>query len=186
MDNGAQKSIAGLPAYTRYCEHSHKPIDLIPSQEKFKLGKGIHKSLGTTLIRMPIDNSGNYLEYETDVVDVDIPILFGLDKMKELKWHINEVSNEFCSYNNPDLKVKLEFKLGHLYLNWPSRVVLFSKSELLKIHRRFAHPSAEKLSNLLKRAKPEMFDKSTRKFLDEIVSHCQSCQRLAPKPFVFQ
>ena len=87
MDDGARKSVAGLEAYKRYCSFNNTRIDLHPSRETFKLGAGIYKSLGTTLIRFPVDKSGNFLEYETDVINVDTPILFGLDKMKLHKWY---------------------------------------------------------------------------------------------------
>ena len=186
MDDGAQKSVAGLEAYERYCAYTNTPIDLIPSTKIFKLGTGIHKSLRTTIIRFPIDAFGNFLEYETDVINVDAPIFFGLDKMKQHKWFVNEVTDEFCSYNQPEMKVKLKFKLGLLYLEWPPAVVLFSRSELIKIHRRFAHSTADKLCALLKKAAPQQFDQNTRKISEDIARHCQSCQRMAPKPFLSQ
>ncbi len=137
--------MAGLPAFKRYCAHTYGSLDLIPSYERFKLGVAILNSLGTAIIRVPIDNRGNYLEYVTDVVDVDIPILFGLEKMKELKWFVKEVTNEFCSYVQPKLRVKLNHFKGHLDLTLPLNYVLFTRRELLKIHRRFAHPSTAKL-----------------------------------------
>ncbi len=105
---------------------------------------------------MPIDDRGNYLEYSTDVIDLDVPILFGLDMMKKVGWYVNEVTNEFCSHANPELKAPLVFKRVHLYLEWAQSVVLYTRVELGKLHRRFAHPSAEKLFNLLRRAQPEI------------------------------
>eukprot|EP00171_Calliarthron_tuberculosum_P007706 IDg7706t1 len=131
---------------------------------------------------MPIDDIGNYLEYDTEVVDVDIPVLFGLDKMKQLKWYINEVTNEFCSFENSTLKVKLRFEKGHLYLKWPTSVVLFTRKELIKIHRRFAHPSANKLAALIKRADPGSFDPSTKRILEDIVSHYLTWIEQRPHP----
>ena len=40
MDDAAQKSVAGLEAYKRYCSFTNTPIDLNPSREAFKLGSG--------------------------------------------------------------------------------------------------------------------------------------------------
>ncbi len=82
MDNGAQKSLVGLPAYKRYGAVTHSPIDLAPSMERFKLGDVTHLRLGTTIIRFQIDKEGNFLEFQTKVVNFDLSILFGLDKMK--------------------------------------------------------------------------------------------------------
>lgn len=102
--------------------------------------------------------------------------------MKGLKWYTNEVTNEFCSHIDPSLKAKL----GHLYLEWPPSTVLFTRSDLLKLLRRFAHTSTDKLMNVLRRASPDNYSPETRRFLEDIVARCNSCQPMAPKPFVFQ
>lgn len=105
----------------------------------------------TLSIRVPIDNDRNFLEYATDIVDVEIPVLFDLEKKKSLEWYVNEVRNQFCSYLKPDLKVKLKHQKGQLYLTWPSSKLLFTRHELLKIERKFSHPSTTKAMELLKR-----------------------------------
>jgi hypothetical protein len=78
-------------------------------------------------------------------------------------------------------------KLGHLYPNLaPEHSILFTKTELYKLHRSFFHPSSEKLLNLLKRARPEQVTTETRKLLNEIVDACTACQTFAPKPLSFR
>ncbi len=145
MDDRAQKNCAGFKAYQRYCDHTRTPVDLIPSNVKFRLGDVVHNSIGSTVIRLPIDSRGNFLEYYTDIINVDLPTLFGLNNMKKHRWYVNEVTDEFCSYDNPSFKVKLKLKLGHLYLDWPENLILFTRPDLLRIQRRFAHPTPEKL-----------------------------------------
>ena len=66
------------------------------------------------IIRYPIDSHGNYLEYITDVLDVDTPLLFGLDMMKKLRWYANEVTDELICHENPELRMPLKYKQGHL------------------------------------------------------------------------
>ena len=66
-------------------------------------------------------------------------------------------------------------------MEWPKSVKFFSRSELLKIH-----PSSRKLANLLKRSVPNQYNTNTGKTLEDISKHCQSCQRMAFKPFIFQ
>ncbi len=92
IDNGAEKSVASLPAYKRYCAHTHATLDLQPSSESFRMGDVVHSSLGKAKIRMLVNKEGNFIEYSTDVVDVDIPILLGVDMMKQLRWYVNEVT----------------------------------------------------------------------------------------------
>ena len=84
------------------------------------------------------------------------------------------------------MKMQLTFKKGHLYLEWNAKYAFFSKSDILKMHKRFAHPTPEKLAALLRRSYPHQHSSSTKRILDGIVRHCNSFQRIAQKPFVFQ
>ncbi len=150
------------------------------------MGDVVHNNLCKAKIRMQIDKVGKFIDYTTNIVHVYIPILLGLDLMKRLKWYVHEVTNEYCSNDGSSRSIRLRPKQGHLYLNWHSHVVLFTRQELVKLYSRFAHPPTEKLANVIRRASPENFTPSTRRFLDDIAAHCNSCQRMAPKPFVFQ
>ena len=95
MDNGAQKTVAGYEAYEKYCKFTKTSVDLTPSKELYRFGNHVQPSVGLTVIRFPIDDRGNYLEYPTDVVMVDLPVLFGFDMMKKMGYYINEVTDEF-------------------------------------------------------------------------------------------
>ena len=66
---------------------------------------------------------------------MDLPILFGLDKIKKLQWFSNEVTNELCNYDQPDMEVQLKFKEGHLYLEWNENFFFFSRADLLTMHK---------------------------------------------------
>ena len=107
--DGAGKSLVGILAYLRYCTHIQRPFQLQSSSKRFTLGSVVRRIIEKAIIRFPIDSHGNFLEYTLYIVDVDITILFGLAKMKELKWYVNEVTEEFCSFLKPVLKVKLAF-----------------------------------------------------------------------------
>ena len=63
---------------------------------------------------------------------------------------------------------------------------MFTKSELLRFHRRFQHPHQDKLLNLLGRARPADLDPQTRSVLRDISESCDTCQRLEPKPIRFK
>ena len=80
----------------------------------------------------------------------------------------------------------MKFKLGHLYVEWSRNLILYTRSDLLKIHKRFAHPTAEKLQEFVKRANPEEYSRTVETILEDIVPKCNSCQRMAPKPYTFQ
>ena len=137
------------------------------------------------MIRFPTDDDGSYFEYPSDIVPIDVPILFGLDLMKKYRVTVDEVENTI-EQKDRGWKASLKFKKGHLYREWPRSVVLFTRSELEKLHRRFAHPTTTKMMNLLRKANPENIDKRTRYILEQIYKSCDPCQRMSPKPFVFQ
>ncbi len=178
--------ITGPKACKRYCPLTRSPLDLTPGSELFKLGNVAHESLGRTVIRMPIDEHGNFLEYETEVIDVNLPVLFGLDNMKKHQWYVNEVTDEFCSYLDPSLNVKLILKMSHLYLEWPSNLILYSRSDLIKINGRFAHSTPEKLATLLNRAAAQYFEIGTKKLLEDISRRCKACQHMESRLYTFQ
>ena len=144
-----------LKVTKKYCVYSNTPLNLTPSSERFKLGNSFHDSLCKIIIRFPIDPRVNYLELETNVINTDTRILFRLDKMKQYGWYVNEVTNELICHKDPYLRLKLKLKLGHLNLEWPPSVVLFSCADLVKLHRRFARPSARKVFIILRKAEPD-------------------------------
>ena len=154
-------------------------------EAKRSSGSGTRSKYGTTPIRFPTDVLGGYFEYVSDIVELNVPLLFGLDLMKRYRIWIDEVENTI-SQKGHKCTAKLTYKLRQLYREWPRGIILFNKTELEKLHRRFAHPSTRKLPNLLKRARPDQVSSETRKVLDNIVASCNPCQRMAPKPYVFQ
>lgn len=184
MDHGAENTVAGLNQYLEYCKFANTEVNLKPSDHWLKFGNSYELSKGIGLIRFPLTDA-NYFEYETDVVDLDIPILFGLDSMKRYGLKVDELE-DIIAHPATGMKIPLAHTSGHLWRMWDIGEVLCSRRDLLKLHRRFAHPSVDKLYNLLRRAKPEEVDQNTRKILNDITERCGPCQRLAPKPYVFQ
>ena len=57
---------------------------------------------------------------------------------------------------------------------------------MLKLHRKFAHPSAQKLYNLLERVGLEIVTPETLERLKTIVASCEPCQRIWNAPLWFR
>ena len=53
---------------------------------------------------------------------------------------------------------------------------MYTKPELLKLHRHFRHPSTDKLFALIKRARPNQADSNTRRILEDMSRSCETCQ----------
>ena len=156
----------------------------MPSRIEFRFGDGSFKSLGALPIRIPTPN-GSFIEHRFDVVEADIPMLFGLDLLDSALLYANNVDNllvnERLNYSIPVVR-----KFGHMYIEWDSAAVLFTRSELKKIHRQFKHPSTDKLMNLLKRSKLKDVDRNTRKMLEEIAQSCETCTTFSRPPERFR
>lgn len=63
--------------------------------------------------------------------------------------------------------------------------VLFTRSQLHKLHRQFFLPSEEKLFNLLRRPRPEKTSPEILIILEHLTKRCDSCQRIQSTPTCF-
>lgn len=79
-------------------------------------------------------------------------------------------------------------KNDHEYLEWQPKAlsVFYTRSQLERLHLHFLHPSATKLYELLRRAKPSDLDTDTLSVLKEISRCCESCVLYSPRQLVFQ
>lgn len=64
--------------------------------------------------------------------------------------------------------------------------VLYTRTELKKLHLHFHHPSAGKLYNLLKRTDPDNTDSSVKDVLKQIGKACTNCAKYYSSPFRFR
>ena len=81
IDNGAQVSVAGKKqylAYTKQCAIPSELSNLIPSRSTFKFGEMRYESLAKATIRFLIEKD-TFFEYQSEIVDLNIPILLRLD-----------------------------------------------------------------------------------------------------------
>nr|AHF58602.1 polyprotein [Chondrus crispus] len=183
LDTGATTSVCGLnqaKAYASFAGFKYKPKK---SNKVFRFGGNRARSMGTIVIRIPIP--GNlYVELKVDVVEHDIPLLIGLDALDRFGLYVNNVQ-DMLVHDNSRWTIPLERKKGHLYYTWGEDEVLFTVSELKRMHQGFYHPSAEKLFNLIRRADPRDATTETRKILNNISQQCSNCQLHAPRPLRF-
>ena len=185
IDNGASKTPSGLPSYLRYCAHTgHKPTIKSSSRCFAGIGNGIIPSLALADVRMPL-TPDLFLEFEVNLIDQDVPLMFGLDKHLRYKCSTNEYNMTF-THHPSGVTIPLHLKKGHLYIEWPNTEVLFTRSELKQMHKNFSHPSNNALINVLKRARPSDVNSETKKMLEDIVARCKQCQTFRSKPTIFR
>jgi hypothetical protein len=73
-----------------------------------------------------------------------------------------------------------------MYWKWDHDTILFTKSELQRLHLHFYHPSVRKQYNLIRRAKQHEATSDTREFLEEITEDCKTCQHISKRPYHFR
>lgn len=140
-------------------------------------------SLGTIDMRVPI-SSYFYALLRIDVVDIDVPLLFGLDALEALRLYINNVENALkCDVRG--ICTPLVRKDGHIYLEWGADVH-YTTLELDRIHRHFNHPQPERLSAILRQAGDPKATPGTHAQLEELTRACDVCQRLSRAPGRFR
>jgi hypothetical protein len=140
--------------------------------------------MGTLEIRIPTPNGG-FLPVNVDVISINVPFLIGLDFLDREGLNCLTVENKLtCLKDN--WSVPLERKLGHVYWKWDHDTILFTKSELQRLHLHFYHPSVRKLYNLIRRAKPHEATSDTRALLEEITEACKTCQHISKRPYRFR
>ena len=189
IDNGAALSPAGLPAYLRYCAHTGIAPSLKQSNRCFRgIGKGLERSLGKISIRLPL-GPDCLLEFEVDLVENDVPIIFGLEHHREFQCSSNEVENTF-THHPPGTIAPVTFRHsnpldpaqgGHVFLTWSISTVLYTESELEKLHCSFGPPSSDNLQRLLQKSQPNIrLDATVKSILDDISKRCSTCQNGLP------
>lgn len=62
----------------------------------------------------------------------------------------------------------------------------FTRKQLQKVHRQFAHPLAEKLHKLIKIARPEHIFPKALKSLQDLFRKCEASQSVKNAPYRFR
>ena len=193
LDTGAQLSVVGKKQAQAYCKATRSRFNLQRSTMTFKFGDTVHKSLGLLTFHIAVPKI-SVIRTTVNVVNADVPLLLGLDWLDEHKLVIDNVQNRLIS-SQRKWSVALHRKFGHLYLDWLTRgeprktgvsEIHFTKSEVFRLHYHFYHPGAQKLFNLIKRAKPSEANERTMKHIKEVIQECRTCQHHAPSPRSFQ
>lgn len=84
IGTGAQRTVVGEKQARAYCTDSRIPFELSSPGNvgSYKFGERKHVGLGILNVRIPMDNL-YFLDVPVVVVDVNVPILIGLDEMQQ-------------------------------------------------------------------------------------------------------
>lgn len=199
LDSGCSRTVCGVGWFDCFLETlsdaERNKVVYEATNSTFKFGDGkLLKSIKRAVI--PCQLAGKHVKIRTDVVESNIPLLFSKESMKKAEMKINLVDDSAFVFGR---EVQLEStSSGHYILplcRAPTsecvHAVLFS-CDLLdndavakKLHRQFAHPSADRLKKLLKNAGRN--DEGLLRSIDKMTDNCDTCKRFKkppPRPIV--
>ena len=173
IDTGAARvSSVGRGQYEAYNTIQRTRLDK-KDPVHVKFGKGsTASSIGTIQLRSPIGSITFH------VLETDTPFLLCLSDMDRLKVHFNNLTNIL---HTPLGKLPVVRKFGHPFLTWEESPVnqqnplydcFLTDVELRRLHRRFGHPSVNRLRRVLERAGHEV-DSAILNHLTKVCHHCQ-------------
>lgn len=125
------------------------------------------------------------------VVQADTPFLLCLRDMDALQAYYNNVTDQLIT-SSVSLPVTRRF--GHPFLLWEEALRVYlqesfdhnpcflTDTELRRLHRRFGHPSSEKLCNLLEKSGHEV----SKPAVDYLTTYCEFCQKHGRSPGRFK
>ena len=198
LDIGAPRSVVGQKGLHKILAFVGKTtILVIKPCHSFRFGEVAAKSLSLVELSLQTPNNIPNIKVLLDVVPVNISALLGLEVLDSEESCADNVINRLVhrkvlsrscdSMEYQDIwSVPIIRQDGHLYSSMCFSVSTFYITvQLWKLHRNFAHPSAEKLYNLLERAGLESVTSETLERLKGIVASCEPCQgnRNAPLRF---
>jgi hypothetical protein len=140
-----------------------------------QFGIGSTSSIGSAMIHTPIG------QVEFHIVEADTPFLLSLADMDKLQVYLNNLQNVLVT---PNGNVPVVRRFGHSFLLWDTTLQVFltesfdhnpcylTNTELQRLHRRFGHPSVERLQRVLNRAGHDL-DKKALEYLTRYCIHCQ-------------
>jgi hypothetical protein len=181
IDTGAStRSTAGYGQYLAYKSHKNVDIDKSRAGEvNVQFGIGSISSIGSITVLSPFG------AIEFHIVRADTPFLLCIKDMDDLRIQFNNLTNRVICKGR-SLPVVRRF--GHPFLIWEEFLTCnfltcyLTDTELRQIHRRFGHPSANRLIKLLERSGHE----SNRRAVERLTKFCHYCQKHGKSPGRFK
>jgi hypothetical protein len=188
---GATSSVGGRKQYETYL---NSIMIIVPSSAKvlrnstkrFRFGAAAVPSLSIAIIRMPCTPVETFaskqpmsFEFPMDIVNLDVPLLMGLDVLLDTGATVDISESAMCTYA---WQTYIEVRNEHVFVPPEHAVVLLSTKELTSLRKKLSHSSASKLTGFLQRARPEEMDSATRTTINAISRECDICSRFGPAP----
>ena len=204
IDSGCTQTVCGNIWLRTYLDtlsnREHRAVQTEQSRCKFKFGDG-PVYLSTTAVILPVTFGSNKVKLRVQVVNCDVPLLISRQSLKGAHCFIDFVGDKVFMFGE-EIPVKLS-KTGHYCISLlcddkreTIQNVLFTsplvsedgksnQKKILKLHKQFAHPSSERLKQLIRNS--GVCDSGIDKLVDDVSQSCDICKkfrRSPPRPVV--
>jgi hypothetical protein len=176
--SASKKSTAGYGQYLVYKSTTTDNTDINTTQTRVvnvQFGIGLIALIRSVTVKTPI----GLVDFH--IVKADTPFLLCLADMDRLRVYYNNVTDTLIG---PALTLPITQRFGHPFLVWGEALQTYiqesfdynpcylTSTEIHRLHRRFGHPSAEKLYRVLERSRHDDVDK---KAIDHLTKYCSFC-----------
>jgi len=177
IDTGAsKKSTADYGQYLAYKSTTTNNTDIDTTQTRainVQFGIGSTASIWSVIVKTPIG------PVDFHVIRADTPFLLCLADMDRLRVYYNNVTDTLIGPATITLPITRRF--GHPFLIWGETLRTYiqesfdynpcylTSTEIHRLHRRFRHPSTEKLYRVLERSGHDDVD---RQAIDYLTKYC--------------
>ena len=189
IDTGAaKKSTGGLAQFEAYCKEFGDQEDCRLDRKTsgsvvVRYGIGKTSSIGSVNIETPVG------KVTFHVMDADLPFLLSLWDMDRLGIHFNNITNKVI-HDDRDRKPPFPVirLFDHPFMVWGTKMVssFLTEPELRQLHRRFGHPSSDRLLRMMERAGHDHDHETHRLLLRRIERFCHLCQKHRRSPGRFR
>jgi hypothetical protein len=181
LDTGAEgASTVGAAQARAYIKEHGGVVDTARAGEvRVRFGIGVATSIGSLEVEMPIGKATFH------VVDTEppTPFLLTIDGMDAAGIYLNNLENEISHRDGRKWHVLRLY--GHPFLIWGKASMAFlTEAELRQLHRRFGHPSVNRMIRTLERAGHT--EGNHRALLTKIADFCHQCQTHGNAPGRFK
>lgn len=131
LDTGAQRSVCGRNQALAYDKIHPGALKKRHSSTQFKFGEQLATNTGIVWIKLPI-HKNMHNDLHVNVIDLDIPLIIGLDILKSQRLSVNYIDDSlhFC---NEDIERPLTYKFGHVFYEWDIHELFFTRQELTRL-----------------------------------------------------
>lgn len=185
LDIGAELTVVGLPQAKAYLSRQGDTRGIRAAEQRrvYRFGAGRHPAVGAIPGRIPV--TGDFcIPLVVDVIDLNVPLLLGLDVLDAYKIYVNNTINRLV-FVNKGVSVPVVRKMGHIYYEWGAEAYC-TFPELQRIHRHFFYARSERLYAMMQRATDEHAVPQTLQKLQDVGAAYDVCQSLAKEPSRFR